>query len=212
MNAHKLFYYPYASFTNEQLSLLKVAALYVDKLTILDPVGASWATVGADHGARDAVTLLKDAGNLEVVTPADVLAKYAGPLTEAICRDMADRELLELCDAQAKATGKQRWTLALAKVPQQLQTDPAMRHLLGDFAREVASKTSYAANDYIEHIEALSYLPGIGRSVPIDVVERARSYGDYAKSGQAYDEYREGYGGTSSTATRTSRSRSARRS
>jgi hypothetical protein len=51
---------------------------------------------------------------------------------------MADREFLELCATQAKATGKQRWTLLLAKVPQQLQTDQAMRHLMGDFAREVA--------------------------------------------------------------------------
>jgi hypothetical protein len=81
-------------------------------------MGMSWATVGTDHVARDAITLLKDAGILEVVTPADVLGKYAGPLTEAIRRDMADREFLELCDAQAKATGKQRWTLSLAKVPQ----------------------------------------------------------------------------------------------
>src|SRR2546421_332539 len=53
MNSHTLFYYPYASFTNEQLPLLKVAALYFDKLIILDPVGASWATVGADHVARE---------------------------------------------------------------------------------------------------------------------------------------------------------------
>src|SRR5262245_61697938 len=75
MTEHNLFYYPYASFTNEQLPLLKVTALYFDKLTILDPVGASWATVGADHVARDAITLLKDAGILEVVTPTDVLAK-----------------------------------------------------------------------------------------------------------------------------------------
>jgi hypothetical protein len=111
MISHNLFYYPYASFTNEQIPLLKVAALYFDKLSILDPVGASWTAVGADHIARDAITLLRSAGILEVVTPADVLAKYAGPLTEAIGRDMADREFLELCDAQVKATGKQRWTL-----------------------------------------------------------------------------------------------------
>jgi hypothetical protein len=52
MTDHNLFYYPYASFTNAQLPLLKVAALYFDKLVILDPVGASWDTVGADHLAR----------------------------------------------------------------------------------------------------------------------------------------------------------------
>lgn len=51
MTEHKLFYYPYTSFTNAQLPLLKVAALYFDKLVILEPVGASWATIGVDHHA-----------------------------------------------------------------------------------------------------------------------------------------------------------------
>jgi len=55
MNSHELFYFPYASLTNSQLPLLRVAALYFDKLIILDPVGASWATVGANHIARDPV-------------------------------------------------------------------------------------------------------------------------------------------------------------
>ena len=41
MTDHNLFYYPYASFTNTQLQLLKVAAPYFDKLYVLDPVGAS---------------------------------------------------------------------------------------------------------------------------------------------------------------------------
>jgi hypothetical protein len=54
MTKHNLFYYPYASFTNAQLPLLKVAALYFDKLVILDPVGASRAPIGADHYALEA--------------------------------------------------------------------------------------------------------------------------------------------------------------
>ena len=54
MTEHNLFYYPYASFTNAQCPMLKVAALYFDKLVILDPVGASWATIGADHYALEA--------------------------------------------------------------------------------------------------------------------------------------------------------------
>jgi hypothetical protein len=54
MTEHNLFYYPYASFTNAQLPLLKVAALYFDELGLLDPVGASRDTVGAEHYvARD---------------------------------------------------------------------------------------------------------------------------------------------------------------
>jgi hypothetical protein len=51
MTEHNLFYYPYAS-TNAQLPLLKVAALWFDKLVILDPVGASWATIGEDQSTR----------------------------------------------------------------------------------------------------------------------------------------------------------------
>lgn len=195
MHSHNLFYYPYASLTNDQLPLLKVAALYFDKLVILDPVDASWSMVGADHVARGAIALLKDAGMLEVVMPADVLAKYAGPLTEAVRRDMADREFLDLCDAHTVATGKQRWTLALAKVPQDMHVDQAMRYLMGDFARDVAKKAAYAANDYVEHIEALSSLPGNDQPVPSGLIERANNYREYAEVGQAYDEYREGYGG-----------------
>lgn len=61
MSNHNLFYYPYASFRNAQLPLLKVAALWFDKLVILDPVGASWDTIGADHIARDAVQQIEDA-------------------------------------------------------------------------------------------------------------------------------------------------------
>lgn len=49
MTEHNLFYYPSASFTNAQRPLLKVAALYSDKLLLVDPVGASRDTVGADH-------------------------------------------------------------------------------------------------------------------------------------------------------------------
>ncbi|MGM0561897.1 MAG: hypothetical protein ACQETX_12610 [Pseudomonadota bacterium] len=138
MNRHKVFYYPYASFTNAQLPMLKVAALWFDKLVILDPVGASWNTVGADHIARDAARLLKDAGILEIVTPATVLAKYEQPIAEAIRRDMGDHGFLDLCDSHGRASGKQRWTLSLAKVPQDVQTDQRMRYLMGDFAREVA--------------------------------------------------------------------------
>ncbi len=41
MTEHNLFHYPYAFFTNAQLPLLEVAALYFDKLVILDPVNES---------------------------------------------------------------------------------------------------------------------------------------------------------------------------
>jgi hypothetical protein len=116
--------------------------------------------------------LLKDAGILELVTPPTVLAKYEAPIAAAIRQDMGDGEFLDLCDAHIKASGKQRWTLSLAKVPQDLQTDQTMRHLMGDFAREVAGESG----QYRER----------GGGDPSE-------YYEYAESGQAYDEYREGY-------------------
>lgn len=70
MTEHNLFYYPYASFRNKQLPLLKVAALYFDKLVTLDPVGASRATISADSHAREAVKQLQDTGILQMVTLA----------------------------------------------------------------------------------------------------------------------------------------------
>jgi hypothetical protein len=74
---HTLSHHPYAS-SNAQLSLLKEAALYSDKLYILDPVGASQATIGSEHQARHALKLLNNAGILQTVTPAEILAKFAG--------------------------------------------------------------------------------------------------------------------------------------
>ena len=49
MNSHEIFYYPYASFKEGQMPLLKAAALYFDKLYILDPRKASSGTTGIQH-------------------------------------------------------------------------------------------------------------------------------------------------------------------
>ena len=75
MTEYNLFRYTYASFTNAQLPLLKVAVLYFDRLVILDPICASCATIGANHHAREAVVQLQDVGILQTVTRADVLAQ-----------------------------------------------------------------------------------------------------------------------------------------
>lgn len=37
------------SFASAQLPLLKMVVLYLDKLVILDPVGARWATIDAEY-------------------------------------------------------------------------------------------------------------------------------------------------------------------
>lgn len=53
MSEHSVFYYPCVALGAEQSLLLKAAVLWFDKLVILDPVGASWAMVGADHHAGE---------------------------------------------------------------------------------------------------------------------------------------------------------------
>ncbi len=174
MAEHELLYFPYASLTDAQLPLLKVAALYFDKLAILDPAGASWNTIGADDVARGALKELTDAGLLEVVRPADVLQRFSAPMLDAIRRDLSDPEFVKLCEGHAARTGKQRWTLALAKVPQELQTDQTMRHLMGDFARGVATDSG-------RYVERAGMNPA--------------AYLEFAATGQSYDEYRHGPNG-----------------
>ena len=44
MIEYKLFYYSYVSFTVAQLPLLKVAALYFNKLVLHNPLGANGVT------------------------------------------------------------------------------------------------------------------------------------------------------------------------
>jgi hypothetical protein len=126
---HTLFYYPTRPSRTNSFAFKSGSAPY-QHTAHPRPGQRELAAVGADHLARDAITLLEHAGILEVVMPADV--PYTGPLLEDSPRH-GNREFLEFCDAQA--TGKQRWSLSHAKVPQQLQTDQAMRHLMRDFAR-----------------------------------------------------------------------------
>jgi hypothetical protein len=79
------------SFTSAELTLLE-AALYFDKLVLLDPAGTSWETIWADHHACEAVMQLKCEGILQMVTPADVLVKHGGPPTDATHQNMHDQE------------------------------------------------------------------------------------------------------------------------
>jgi len=48
MNEHSIFYYPSGDFRDKEIPLLKAAALYLDKIYIPDPIGASWDPVGAE--------------------------------------------------------------------------------------------------------------------------------------------------------------------
>jgi hypothetical protein len=174
MTPHRLYYYPYASFTDQQLPLLKVAAVWFDELVILDPLGANLNTIGVEPRVSQALQLLQREGILKVVDPASVLQTYESPMAAAIRADLADPAFLQLCQSHTQATGYQRWTLSLAKVPQDLQADQALRHLLGDFARSVPG-------------EASRYVEAAGTN-PADVIA-------FAETGQAYDETRPGSDG-----------------
>ena len=68
MTEHNLFYYPYASFTNAQAPLLKVAAIYFDKIYILDPEKANSGSIGIGNVASD-VDLLEREGKCRDTNP-----------------------------------------------------------------------------------------------------------------------------------------------
>jgi hypothetical protein len=188
MSEHRLFYFPYAAFANTQLPFLKVAALYFDKLVILDPIRASWNSVSVDQSVQLALRLLKDEGFLETVVPSDVLSRYSTPIAEAIRRDMSDPEFLKICAAHRRASGKERWTLSLAKVPEDLQAEEIMRYVMGPLSREAlvleqsarAPESEPIIYDETEVGAMLEQAARFRRSIP-DI--------------PVYDEYREGYEG-----------------
>jgi hypothetical protein len=98
MSKHSIFYYPYASFTDQQSSLLKVAALYFDKLYILDPEKATGGTISIEDPdiAKD-IALLENMKILERVKPEDVVEKYGSAIANAVRDDMQDKAFLNHC-------------------------------------------------------------------------------------------------------------------
>ena len=102
MNPHTLFYYPYGSFQDNQAPLLKAAALYFDKLYILDPEKASGGEIGAVTVADD-IKLLEQEGILERIAPEEIIRQYESALTAAIEGDVKDREFLQLCQTSGRA-------------------------------------------------------------------------------------------------------------
>lgn len=137
MSEHSVFYYPYATLGSQQSPLLKAAALYFDKLFILDPLKASWATIGPGKREPD-LRLLESEGILQRIAPEEVLLRNDKTIGDAIERDIADPEFRKLCAEKEQGW----WTLALAKVPQAIRDDPkfqpldqAMRDLMTDVGK-----------------------------------------------------------------------------
>lgn len=156
MNEHSIFYYPYASFTQEQSPLLKAAALYFDKLYILDPLKASWDLIGPGRQDNHLI-MLEQEGILVRISPEEVLHKYEDAITDAIRVDLQDPDFLRVCETSAKA----RWTLALAKIPKDIRDDPkfkpldrSMQRLMGDTSRELSSEVSQYVEGFVEPTSA----------------------------------------------------------
>lgn len=143
MNIHSIFYYPYGDFRNKDLPLLKVAALYFDKLYILDPLKA---VSGGEEFARDNdqrnettqnVRLLAEQGIVEMIDPAAILAQYNTKIEAAIRNDLQDREYLNLCGKSGRAS---KWMLSLAKVPSNILQDKNLQHLMGSLPNNLITQ------------------------------------------------------------------------
>ena len=155
MEEHSIFYYPYSYFTDNDLPFLKAAALYFDKLYTLDPLKASFATIGVSSEINEAIILLEQANILERIEPTEVLSqdKYRNALKEEILRDIKDEEFNKICQSKSS---KPYWTLALSKIPRELRNDAAFKPLdeaMKDIltpANNIYDETRYMESRYTE--------------------------------------------------------------
>lgn len=154
MSGHSIFYYPYASFGYEQAPFLRAAALYFDKIYLLDPEKARSTGTGPLQGiGADIVTLEKE-GILVRLSPEEVLEKYESVIESAIRADMNDAKFLRICQRFGQAD---QWRLALAKVPKNIRKDPAykpkdtaMQRLMGEIPRAMAGQGLRYSEVYAE--------------------------------------------------------------
>jgi hypothetical protein len=207
MESHEIFYYPYGSFRDAQVPLLKAAALYFDRLSILDPEKASGGGIGAVEVAAD-VKLLEVEGILVRISPEEVLRKYEGVIAAAIRADLEDSEFLKLCEASGKA---QSWTLALAKVPRDIRENPvhqdyqtrkpedqAMQRLMGELPRSFAPNLvryqrvgrSHDETEIYDETEVAANLDGAFKLARYREAQEAR----LASQMRVYDETQPGEG------------------
>lgn len=164
MAEHSIFYYPYGSFGDRQAPLLKVAAIYFDKVFMLDPTKASaddpGGVIGVGAVGQD-VRILEQEGILERVAPEQVLAEAGDDIADAVRADMDDPAFVELCRSSGT---RQEWQLALAKVPAQIRDDPAykpldqsMQQLMGDLPRRVAAEVPWYEEEFVRAGDPLVY-------------------------------------------------------
>lgn len=162
MNTHSIFYYPYASFMSDQSPLLKVAAIYFDKLYILDPEKSTSGIIGIEEPevAKDVALLEhKDVNILERIAPEVVVEKYEPAIAKAVRDDLRDKEFVEHC----ATSEKDYWTIALAKIPKDIREDPkfqpkdkAMQRLMGEVPRDAVDGASRFYDEmYMERMQSV---------------------------------------------------------
>jgi hypothetical protein len=176
MNAHTIFYYPYCSFKDEQEPLLKAAALYFDKLYILDPKRAASGSTGSPEVEKD-VELLEEAGILERVAPEEVLQEYEDPITATVRAHIEDEEFLQLCEQSGRLP---LWSLALAKIPAAIRDDAGykphdqrMWRLMRELPKELAPGLAHRHEAYAKALEDLQ--PG-GQSTFVEFPDEEVEY------------------------------------
>jgi hypothetical protein len=154
MNTHEILYYPYASFGYEQAPFLRAAALYFDKIYLLDPVKARSTGTGPLQGIGTDINTLEKEGILVRLSPEEVLERYESTIEKGIRTDMQDADFIRICEQFGQAD---RWTLALAKVPKNIREDvaykpkdTAMQRLMGQIPRDVAGQQLYYSETYSE--------------------------------------------------------------
>ena len=139
MNPHSVFYYPYATLGKQQKPLLNAAALYFDKIYILDPDKANWDGIGLSP-LDEELKLLQEANILERITPEEILVKYEASITNSIEADLRNQEFLDICK---NYTHKRYWTLALSKIPENLQQDQTVQNFMRTSANRYVEKEVY---------------------------------------------------------------------
>lgn len=168
MIEQNVFYYPYATLGDKQLTMLKAIALYFDKLYILDPLKASWAGIGSGQYEND-IRLLEHEGILQRIAPEDVMHKYEQSIAQAIRNDLNDDEFKRLCNDASNGS----WTLALAKVPADIRNDPNFQPI----DRSMQNILQNVGTDYNEEFSGLSPVYDEYRETYDGVIEYR--YADY---------------------------------
>lgn len=155
MQYNSIFYYPYANFFNTKSPILKTAALYFDKLYILDPLKATYSKPGCLTLAKepDDILILEKEGILERIAPEEVIHKYEKEISKAIREDMKDLSFRQLCEDK---DSNGMWRLAVEKVPKDIRTDPEFKPIDKSMQRMMGKIPQGIVNDISRYNEVVA--------------------------------------------------------